>query len=386
MVALIDPSMFSWPYDRELALGLQANRSDVLVIGCHGCEEVTTEYDFYSPHYYEGAFGRAMRAVPRQPARLLQGILHCISTPKLLGRLKEFRPDVIHFQWLPLPLVDGRAMRDLRHLAPIILTMHNSDPFNGDRGNLFQSLGWKYAVSQLDGVIVHTEAAVERALKQGVSESRLIRIPHGLLSKPSQTIHKEEPPFDLLMFGKIRPYKGLDILVGALERMSVETKKLVRVRVIGRPYFDLAPLIDRVKSAGFTEASFEVRPEFIEEREIQAIFASASAVIMPYRSVDASGILSLAIANGVPVIGSRIDGLCEAVEDGSEAILIPPEDPAALAVAIENFVSDSKLRRRLRDGMIAKQAGMPTWEQIAALTLDYYNRVIFERNSFKGSG
>jgi hypothetical protein len=84
--------MFSWPYDRELALGLQAYGSDVVVIGSHGSEEATSDCRFYSPHYHGGLFGQVMRVVPRQPSRLMQGISHCIGTLKLVNRLKDFHP------------------------------------------------------------------------------------------------------------------------------------------------------------------------------------------------------------------------------------------------------------------------------------------------------
>src|SRR5256886_14320722 len=89
------------------------------------------------------------------------------------------------------------------------------------------------------------------------------------------------------------------------------------------------------RSAGDdTRIRFECR--YIPDAEIATYFAAADVVLAPYRIEAQSGVALTAFHFARPVIATRVGGLPEIV-DGNNGILIPPEDPAALALAVDEF-------------------------------------------------
>ena len=89
--------------------------------------------------------------------------------------------------------------------------------------------------------------------------------------------------------------------------------------------------------------SFEFR--YIPDSEIATYFAAADVILAPYRIEAQSGVALTAFHFGRPVIATRVGGLPEII-DGNNGMLIPPEDPAALARAVDEFFT-----RRDRAGM-----------------------------------
>jgi glycosyltransferase involved in cell wall biosynthesis len=77
--------------------------------------------------------------------------------------------------------------------------------------------------------------------------------------------------------------------------------------------------------------------------------------VCPYRHATGSGIAADALAHGRPVIGTRVDGLLEVVEDGVSGLLVPPEDVLALAAAMTRFVVE-RLGPRLCAGAATRAA------------------------------
>ena len=132
-VALIDPSLFTLPYDVALTAGLRACGHDVVLHGRRprgddgAARRVVVTESFYR---FSGA--PVFDAMPK-PVRLgVKGVDHVVSMAALKSRLARDRPDIIHFQWLPLPIVDRFFVTAMRPIAPIVLTVHDSNPFNGE--------------------------------------------------------------------------------------------------------------------------------------------------------------------------------------------------------------------------------------------------------------
>ena len=126
-VAVIDPSLFTLPYDSMLALGLQQAGHDV-VLHTRALKpwEVPPEGVTLAPDFYRATGGARTAWLPGTLRLGLKGADHLFSMAALLARLRRERPDVIHFQWLPLPIVDGRFLSAFTQVAPLVLTVHNS--------------------------------------------------------------------------------------------------------------------------------------------------------------------------------------------------------------------------------------------------------------------
>jgi glycosyltransferase involved in cell wall biosynthesis len=79
-----------------------------------------------------------------------------------------------------------------------------------------------------------------------------------------------------------------------------------------------------------------------------------------------------AFASGLPVIATRVGGIPEVVHNGQNGLLVPPNDPAALAAAMETFVLDPALRQRLGAAGRNWIDSLPTWPELAQRIADFY--------------
>jgi len=134
---------------------------------------------------------------------------------------------------------------------------------------------------------------------------------------------------ELLFFGLIRPYKGLDTLLAAAEKLQA---KDVYLTVVGEPWGDKEALKQRLAEAKIP--NLETRLEYVSDVEAATYFDRADAVVLPYRAATGSAVVALAYAYGKPVIATSVSGLVDAVVEGETGWLVAPESPDALAQAI----------------------------------------------------
>src|SRR4051812_38808506 len=102
-VAIIDPSLFTMPYDAALCDALAAAGAEVRFYGRRfRTGESMPGRTRVIPHFY-AASERLRKAVPLRLVRLVKGAEHTADMLRLQRRLAHERPDAIHFQWAPLP-------------------------------------------------------------------------------------------------------------------------------------------------------------------------------------------------------------------------------------------------------------------------------------------
>jgi glycosyltransferase involved in cell wall biosynthesis len=372
-IALIDPSLFTWPYDRELAGALRAAGHDAVIFGKALPPGDRRQMDSTLRQHFYGSLAAVPEAVPRAVVRALKGFSHAGGLRRLASELGRWAPDVIHFQWLPLPAMDRVALPWLQTIAPLVLTVHDTLPFNGAPASSLQSFGALGAMARFDHLIVHTDQGRRRVLPYAAAG--VSRIAHGLLHDgphgPPTGESRAAGERVLLMFGQIKPYKGVDVLIRAVADLPAIIRARCRVRVVGKPYMDTAPLIALAHHLGVADR-VEFRFDFVPDEELARLFAEAAAVVFPYREIEASGVLMAAIAHAKPVIASRLGAFAELLEDGRHGFLVPPDDPEALAGAIARLVSDPALQRDLTEGMAQLKAAIPSWAVIAEQTVAAY--------------
>jgi glycosyltransferase involved in cell wall biosynthesis len=106
---------------------------------------------------------------------------------------------------------------------------------------------------------------------------------------------------------------------------------------------------------------------YVPDAEVEALFKAADVVVLPYRSATQSGVTHVAYALGLPVITTRVGGLAETVVPGETGLVVPPEDPPALAEAIVDFFA-AGLAPRLRAG-VERVRSANSWEALARETI-----------------
>jgi len=376
-IALIDPSLFTLPYDVKLAQGLRGIGHTVQFYGkVLGPEESEPAGAELVQHFYPEMERWGLSRWPAGASKAAKGILHLRAMRRLVEVLRREQPDVIHFQWLPLPIIDRSFIRSLRAIAPLVLTAHDSRPFNASPSSTIQNLGAIAALRQFDSVVVHTEQARRRLVEYGVEADRIARIPHGFLHDDQPLRAPEEKPASrktvcFLMFGKVKPYKGADLALSAMQRMPEEMRRRSELRIVGKPYMEVGPL-----QRAAAELGTSVRLDFrhVPDEEIAALWERADVLLFPYREIDMSGVLMAALNAARPIIASEIGGFTEILENDRTALLVPAGDADALAAAMSRLVSEASTRQRMSQAIRALAATIPSWHTIAAETAAVYAR------------
>jgi glycosyltransferase involved in cell wall biosynthesis len=358
-IALIDPSLFTIPYDAKLADALGELGHYVTVYGeARRPGEEPTEFERLRPLFYSELLRLGTAHWTRPAVRLAKGALHWRAMRRLVDDLRTMSPDIIHFQWSPLPAVDRLFLRKLRRLAPVVLTAHDSHPFNGTPSRL-QHLGAIGILREFDSVIVHTEEARARLSSFGVPAGRLVRIPHGLLYEahpvaPYEVKSAERVRF--LLFGKLKHYKGADVLIEAFRRLPPDLQSRIEVQIVGKPYMDVTPLHEAALGLG---AGVRLDFRFVSDDEMNDLLGQTDVIVFPYREIDVSGVLMAALRHGRPIIASRIGGFGELLVDGRHGLLVPPGDAVGLAMAMAQLCTQPQTRSEMGAAVAELSTAIP---------------------------
>ncbi|MFC3125021.1 glycosyltransferase [Pseudoroseomonas globiformis] len=328
---VIDPSLFTIPYCEALVTALDEAGVDVQLVGRPlraGEMPLRTPFD---PRFY-----RWSDTLPRRIGKTgaaLKALEHCADLASLAVRGLP-GGSVAHFQWLPFPMADSVGLRLCRARGPVVVTVHDTTPFNGTPTSRLQLHGFIAALGLADRLIVHTQTGLEQLVASGLDRRRIRCIPHGPLGGFGDIPPPPRSgPMTLVVFGKIRPYKGIDILIAALAALGPDERRMLRVIIAGEPMMDVAPLQARIVSDGLG-GTVELRLGHLDEAAMRALFTEAEGFVFPYREIEASGVLFLVQGLGRWLIASRLGAFAETISHGETGRLVPSEDVPALTAAL----------------------------------------------------
>jgi glycosyltransferase involved in cell wall biosynthesis len=392
-VQLIDPSAFTPPYDHALAAALARRGAEVELLTSRFLygpvpkpEGYQVEEFFYRRTAARGleAKGRRAykagehfadmlrfrRAAARPPGRrVATGPVGGRTAPES-GDHSTSAPDVIHYQWLTFPGLDPMLLPPLR---PRVMTAHYVLPPTPSRREL---AGARRAFGAMDAIVAHSEHGARRLREVvGLDPGRVRVIHHGAFDYLTRLPEEKPLPAELesaegpviLFFGLLRPYKGIDVLLEAFR--EIEGAELW---IAGNARMEVEPL-RRLAAEAPGRVRFLTR--FVEDAEIPAIMRRADVVVLPYRDVEHSGVLYAALAFGKPLVLSAVGGFPEVAGQGA-AWLVPPEDPPALAGALDELVRNEETRAALAAAAAEAAAGAYSWDEAAHQTLALYEELL----------
>jgi glycosyltransferase involved in cell wall biosynthesis len=199
-------------------------------------------------------------------------------------------------------------------------------------------------------------------------------MPHGpydhIVTSAGRADAGDESPFRLLYFGVIRPFKGVEDLVAAFRSLGRDQASQFRLSVVGETWEGWTIPDEAIASSPHRDLIERV-DRYVSDEELAAYVARADAIVLPYHRSSMSGPLHVALAAGLPVVVTAVGGLVEAVQNYAGAVLVPPQDPAALR--------DALLELPARRGQ--RYANPHSWQQ----TLDGYRALIGEVCEMRGS-
>lgn len=249
--------------------------------------------------------------------------------------IKSFSPDVVVFEWWQpffAPLVGTLARWLRRSGLQCLIECHNIFPH--ERTPLDGLLAG-FALSAADHLITHSTKDREELLAlvpgKTVSVSPLPALDEfstfGARTRDGRTI---------LFFGKVRKYKGLDVLLAAMPK--VRSRIECELLVIGEFYDSIEKYRQLVRKLGIG-SYVRIDDRYVPNEEVPAIFDEADLLVLPYLSATQSGVARIALSNRLPIIASRTGGLSESVIEDFNGMLFPPGDSSTLADRIIEYFS-----------------------------------------------
>lgn len=306
----------------------------------------------------------------RQPLRQLA----CIRW--IFKQIREFQPDVIHFQrghlWFNL------VMPFLKRYS-LVMTIHDPRHHAGDRGSqktpqFIMDFGYR----QADRIIVHgTQLKEIVATEIGIPDNKIHVIPHIAIGERNTTKVAETDEQLILFFGRIWLYKGLDYLIRAQSLINREFPD-ARIMICGQ-----GENFQRYRKLMSDPDKFIVHNRWITDDERTEFFQRASIVVLPYIEATQSGVVPVAYAHSKPVIATRTGGLPDVIEDGRTGLLVAPKDEAQLGAAIVRLLGDKHLRESMgRAGKRKLETELST-AAVTKQTADVYRAAIEDVSSKK---
>jgi len=177
--------------------------------------------------------------------------------------------------------------------------------------------------------------------------------------------------YDILFVGRLTKAKGVDILFRAIKILKEKYQMGIKAAIAGEGYLQ-EELKGLVKELGISN---EV--EFLGvRRDIEKILSSTQVFVLPSRWEGLPLTVLEAMGSGVSIIATKVGGITEVIENGQEGLLVPPDDPGALAEAIINLLKNRELRIKLSFNAYRKVKGKYSIEVHTKNMLEFYKSLI----------
>lgn len=293
--------------------------------------------------------------------------------------LRQLRPRVLHIQWLVMPQFEAWLIPLVakRFGCRLVYTAHNAVPHDRAAG---LPGGYRKFYLKCDRVIVHAESARERLLNTvpELDSRKVAVIPHGNFDYfAAVPVSREEARTKwgagsrpLIVFaGKLRPYKGLFVLLEAFERIGASRADLL---IAGHAddascHRDMLSFI-----ADHSLRNVRIINKYLSDDELRSILIAADIAVLPYLEIDQSGIMLYAMTLGRPIAASRLPGFVEVLAGEQAAELFEPGDSEGLARGLSALLDDPGRREEIgaRARMVAE--ARYAWPYIARQTRALY--------------
>ncbi|HHV77985.1 MAG TPA: glycosyltransferase family 4 protein [Syntrophothermus lipocalidus] len=270
----------------------------------------------------------------------------------LRRQIEAFSPDVLYYPMIHLwtPIINKLLPR-----LPKVVTVHDPILHRGERNLLVQAVQ-RISMRQATRLILLSRTFVEVLKKQGIPEAKIDVIPHGEFSYYTRGRRAMPSGLNdertLLFFGRISPYKGLQVL---LEAFPIIQRQIPQTRLLIVGSGNIGPYQDQLSRF----KNVTVVNRWVSDNEVGDFFSQASIVVAPYVDGTQSGVIPIAYSFGIPVVATNVGGLPEQVVDGVTGFLVPPGDAEALARACVHLLSDPG--RRIEMGQAGYRKAMTEW-------------------------
>jgi glycosyltransferase involved in cell wall biosynthesis len=261
-----------------------------------------------------------------------------------------------------------------------VLTVHDPFPHTGENPlekRIYSFLAYKL----LNNFIILNESQRNDFIKQYKLENKRILVSrlgvYDYFSPLQRKLDSNKKVSNILFFGRISPYKGIEYLMQAMINVN---KLYPDIKLIvaggGKYYFDEKQYADK--------ANIEIINRYISNDELENLMDKTSFVVCPYTDATQSGVVMTSYAFLKPVIVTNTGGLAESVDDNTTGLIVEPKSSEQLTQAIIKLIKDSDLLNQMRFNIKEKYFnGIYSWHAITEDIFAFYKQITFKKSQYK---
>ncbi len=316
-------------------------------------------------------------AVPIESVSLLD-TANPLSYVRTLRAIEKWGPDLLIVRYWMSYLAPslGYVCRRMRGRCRVISILDNVIPHEP---HFFDRPLTKYFLGGSDGCVCLCEA-VSKDLLRIKPDARYTVIQHPLYSHFGKALPRREAErrlglqpgrHNILFFGLIREYKGLDILLEAFAGLPEDYQLIVA----GEPYGSFAGYRKIIDSIPGAAERIHCTLEYIRDSEVALYFSAADLTVLPYRSATQSGISSVSYHFEVPMVVTDTGGLKETIGDRGTGIVAEKAEPETIRREILRYFANPGLKEEFIAN-IRREKERLSWSRFADNLLNFAGKDI----------
>lgn len=295
-----------------------------------------------------------------------------ISWSRTASAIRDWDPEILIVRyWTPFLAPSlGYVCRRMKPECKVVAILDNVVPHEE---HLSDKALTRYFLSGVDACITLCDKVGDDLLKIR-KDIPHITIPHPVYTHFGDRISREDAEKalglvpgknNILFFGLIRDYKGLDILLQAYYRLDSDYQLIIA----GEPYGSFDKYRELI-NASPNSRLVHCFTEYIKDSEVKKFFSAADVTVLPYRSATQSGISTVSSHFEVPMIVTDVGGLKETIGEKGTGIVCPDSTPETIAGSIIRFFNDRDLREGLVEN-IRKENEKSGWGAFCSKLIEF---------------
>ena len=253
----------------------------------------------------------------------------------------------------------------------IITTIHDVESHRGEKNIILDNI-YSFSIRKSRKIIILSQRFLAPVMKKyKITQENICWIPHAnydfyVPEKYTENIKKQKQIYNkVLFFGRIHKYKGLEILLKAMDLLvKLDEKIILKIVGDGKLSESENKLIEKLGDR------IELINRWISDDEVYSFFDDIDFTILPYIEASQSGVIMLSYSFKKPVIVTEVGGLPEQVNP-STGIIIPPNDEKALSEAIIKLYEEPSKIFQMGNAAYNFATNELTWEKSAEKLIEF---------------
>jgi len=255
-------------------------------------------------------------------------------------------------------------------LKKFVFTIHDLENHTGEQAKNFVGRNLnKYIIKSKSPVVIQNRTDYNEVQEQyPIKKDKIHFIPFGILEIYKHYSNKEfnAPEHDILFFGRISPYKGIEFFIKAIQRLKPDYPNIRAVIAgSGKFYFDTTEIEQ--------DNTFTIINKFIQSDELVELIKASKVVVCPYTDATQSGVAMTAFVFNKPVIATNVGGFKDVIKDNENGFLVPPKDAEAIYDKLKLMLDSQGMIEEFGKNIEAgSQDGEFAWSRIADAYVEIY--------------